>query len=234
MTTRAGRLAMARLRAAARGHPEWWALALAAVAWIAMVQHGLGRGGCCRAAFSATGELVAWTGMVVAMMVPTLTGGLRDMALRSYRLRRLRALGLYLAGYLSCWVLAGLPAVALLAWLGAGASKAAGVAFGAAAIWALVPARASMQSLCHRRIALRPVGVAADVDSVRQGIVSGAPCVAVCWPLMLACSLTAHALVVMTGCAILTVVEKRMFRPQALPIAAGAAGLASWSMLIAG
>ena len=195
MTARVAQRLRAELRAALRGRPEWWAFAIAALAWALMLRHGLGAAPCCHAARSPVDELLHWTGMVVAMMVPTLTGSLRNIALRSYRLRRARALALYLVGYLSCWVLAGLPVVALLEWPGATDRRAAAAAFALAAIWALVPARARCHLLCHRRIALRPVGIAADVDSLRQGVVSGAPCVAMCWPLMLACTLTGHALV---------------------------------------
>jgi predicted metal-binding membrane protein len=100
-----------------------------------------------------------------------------------------------------------------------------------AAAWTLLPLRARWQVRCHRRIALRPIGVWAEVDSLRQGAANGLPCVVMCWPLMLACTLTGHGVVAMLACACLTLVEKRMFRPRPLPIAVGTLGLAAWTIL---
>jgi predicted metal-binding membrane protein len=228
-------MAQPRLRgrlAALDLHPEWWALALAALAWAQMLGHGLAHGGCaCQDLMSPGDELVAWMGMVVAMMVPTLTEGVRDMSLRSYRFRRRRAIASYLLGYLTCWVIAGIPAVALRQWPAAHDGRAAAVAFAAAAAWTLLPLRRRWQLRCHRRIPLTPIGARADLDSFCQGVANGVPCVAMCWPLMLACTLTGHSLVAMLASAILTLKEKQMFRPRPRPIALAMAGLTLWTFV---
>jgi predicted metal-binding membrane protein len=199
-----------------------------------MLRHGLDRGAlACHVATSWPNEVFSWTAMVMAMMVPTLVEGMRDVSLRSYRVRRHRAIVMYVVGYLACWLAAGLPVAVLRQWPATHDRRAATVAFMFAAGWSLLPWRARWHVRCHRKIALAPTGCRADLDALRQGAVNGVPCVVICWPLMVACALTGHELLAMVGGACLTLVEKRMFRPRPLPIALGAGALAAWTLVVA-
>jgi predicted metal-binding membrane protein len=208
-------------------------MALAVLAWVAMALHVLAGGHVCCAA-SPAAEWSAWMAMIVAMMVPTLGDALRDVALRSYRVRRGRAVGLYVAGYLATWALVGMVVAALRQVPAMRAPWAAVAAFSFGAMWTLLPVRARWIAGCHRRIPLAPIGLRADIDALRQGAVNGAPCVAMCWPVMVGCALAGHAPVVMVAGACLTLVEKRMYFPRALPVALGIAALGAWVLLLPG
>jgi hypothetical protein len=213
--------------------PETWATALAAIGWIEMARHALARGHACCAA-SARAEWIAWMAMIAAMMVPTLRDALRDVALRSYRVRRGRAAALYCAGYLAGWALVGVAVAILRQAPVSRAPWVAAAAFGFGALWTLLPARALWLTWCHRRIPLAPLGIRADLDALRQGAINGAPCVAMCWPIMVGCALAGHAPVVMVAGACLTLAEKRMYFPRARPVALGVAVIAVWVILMPG
>jgi hypothetical protein len=97
-----------------------------------------------------------------------------------------------------------------------------------AAAWAALPVRALWFMRCHRQIPLSPSGLRADLDAVRQGSVHGIPCLKMYWPLMFACGITGHDLIVMTGGTVLAVAEKRMFRLKRKPLVYGCFALAAW------
>src|SRR5947207_1798316 len=106
---------------AAWGHPEWWSLALSTIAWVVMVvpfnTSGSGLHYHDHAAMglvplSGTGSTyiattLQWLIMVVAMMLPLVTGSIRIAAARSVWGRRHRAIAGFLFGYLGVWILAG-------------------------------------------------------------------------------------------------------------------------------
>lgn len=197
-----------------RSHPEYLAIAIAAVAWTEIVVSAAlsHRTACCGPHPSILAELGAWCTMVAAMMLPTIVASLRDVSARSYRVRRVRAVLACIAGYLVCWLAAGVPLLALRPF-GLAQHRWWMVALcGAAALWPLLPRRARWWRSCHRTIPLCPVGRRADYDAARQGIVIGRPCVAMCWPLMAICALTGHNIFVMIGGTVLALVERRMFR----------------------
>ncbi len=85
------------------------ALVLATVAWLWMVLSAVRghRFACCGAFPAWREEAAGWAAMVAAMMVPTTLGAQRDVARRSYRARRVRAVFAYLLGYTSPWILLG-------------------------------------------------------------------------------------------------------------------------------
>jgi hypothetical protein len=208
-------------------------MGIAALGWVVMACHAFaGTHVCC--AGSPGAEWRAWMAMVAAMMVPTLGDALRDVALRSYRVRRDRAVALYLAGYLSVWALVGAGVAMLRQWPAARAPWVPVAAFAFGTLWTLVPARSVWLGWCHRRVALAPAGLRADGDALRQGVVNGAPCVATCWPVMVGCALAGHAPVVMVAGAALTLAEKRMYFPRPRLLATGVAALAAWVALAPG
>lgn len=138
--------------------------------------------------FAAAAE--HWFLMIAAMMLPLLVVPIRQVAFRSYRWRRGRAIAGFLAGYGAAWMFAGagvmgfllIPDVAALIAVPATGS----MALLAAAGWQLSPWRAAAMRKCHRSVALTPRGAAADLDCMRFGISHGAACITVCLPLMLA------------------------------------------------
>jgi predicted metal-binding membrane protein len=221
------------VRAALEAHPERLALGGVALAWAWMLGEAVAarRLSCCGPHPSSAEDALAWIAMVVAMMIPMTIGSQRSVAARSYRVRRVRAVLAYVLGYLAPWLLLGALFVALRLLPFAHERRAATVLCLIAAGWALLPARERWSGLCHRLIVLCPAGPRADLDALRQGAVNGAPCVATCWPLMLACAVTGHDLVLMAGGMALAAIEKRMFRFDRRPLVLGALALAAWTLV---
>jgi len=216
------------VREAALATPGWVS-ALVAAAWILVVAHGFGHGSHAHhVPLSPPQELAGWLAMVVAMMVPSLSGNLRDVAQRSYRDRRQRAMVMYLLGYLLVWVLTGLPVIVLRAQPWSHDLALAGIAFVLAAVWASTPLRARFVAACHRRIPLASRGRRADASAFTQGTVTAAPCVATCGWMMVGCALTGHRLPPMLLGAVVAWVEAYQFRPDSRPAAGGALLLAAW------
>jgi hypothetical protein len=207
-------------------HPERLALALAALAWAWMVGHAAvaHRFACCASTPSWPEDLLGWTAMVAAMMVPARLAQLRDVAARSYRARRLRAVVAYLLGYFAWWVALG---IAVCTARGLAVPLPGATAFAVlAAGWALLPIRERWHRRCHRRIPLYPLTWRADLSAFHQGAVNGAPCAAMCWPLMVACTITNHNLIMMVVCTALVAFESRMRRLRRAPLVLGALGVA--------
>ena len=163
--------------------------------------------------------------MVLAMMVPLQRFSIRVTATRSLWRRRDRAIGGFLIGYLSPWLLVGGCVAALevalgrLPWLG-------GVGFGIAAVWQLTPVKARALRACHRSVPLAPRGWRADRDCFRFGWLTGGQCVLSCWALMLACVLAGHSLTAMVCVSIVGVAERYVFRPRQRAIFSPLLGIA--------
>src|SRR5688572_7614854 len=99
-------------------HPEWWTLGLSAAAWLLILyrhsawsiaethQHG----SIAFTVHAAIAEFFGWFLMVIATMAPVVIGCVRHTAGRSLWHRRHRAIGLFLAGYFSPWMIAGAAA----------------------------------------------------------------------------------------------------------------------------
>jgi hypothetical protein len=213
---------------------EWFAIALIAGAWGYMLLHAVAarRFACCPVDPSASEDLLGWMAMAIAMMLPAKLAAIRDVAARSYRARRVRAVCGYMIGYLAWWLAAGVVVLGIRAWSGAHEIRTATVLCVVAAVLAMLPLRARLFRLCHRSIPLCPVGVRADRDAIWQGGVHGWPCVATCAPLMLACTITGHNLVMMAGGTVLALVESRMFRLERRPLVVGALLLAAWTLAL--
>lgn len=157
-------------------------------------------------------EATHWILMVTAMMLPLLVVPIRQVAFRSYRWRRGKAIAGFLGGYIGIWMLAGIlcgwvfwiPGVAELV----PASVAAPAALLIAAIWQLSSFRAAAMRRCHRTVALAPRGLAADLDCIRFGLSHGFACVAVCLPLMLATMISMHGIAAAAVLALLLYFER--------------------------
>lgn len=214
-------------------HPESLVIAAAVSSWVWMLGEAAvaRRLSCCGPYPTAATDFASWIVMVGAMMLPTTTSAVRDAAQRSYRGRRSRAVLEYIFGYMTCWILAGAVFVVLRIFQFAHDLRMAAILCLLAAVWAALPVRRLWFVQCHRQIPLCPSGPRADLDAVRQGAVHGAPCFKMCWPLMFACAITGHDLIVMTGGTILTITEKRMFRLSCKPLVIGSFALAIWILL---
>jgi len=210
--------------------PEYVVLAVAAGAWVWMLAHAATspRLTCCRPEPSWLEDFAGWTAMVVAMMLPTTLAQMRDVAARSYRLRRLRSVVAYALGYTAWWLVLG---VAICSLRGVLPADAAFALFGAA--WTLVPWRMQWHRRCHRRLPLHPVEWRATASAFRQGAAHGAPCIALCWPLMIACMLTGHSLFVMIACTAHVIYEKRMVRRlERVPLVVAALAIAVLTLIV--
>jgi hypothetical protein len=216
-------------------HPEWWTVALCGVAWLAMLQHGwqhAGHGALHRMSFPQ--ELVSWLLMVAAMMLPLVVDSVRATADASLWARRHRAIAGFVVGYLAPWAAVGVVAVGVrqLSWIHTHAAPA--LVFGMAALWLLTPMHRRGLVACHRRRPLAPLGWRADRDCLAFGGTIGRACVSSCWPLMLACALTGHALVAMIGGMGVSLIERWSFRPRIRAAALGALALAIYFGVQAG
>jgi len=216
-----------------KAHPERLVIAIAAFCWGWMFWEAMAaqRLSCCRPHPTAAADFASWMVMVGAMMLPTTTSSLHDVAARSYRHRRPRAVLEYALGYATCWILLGAVFAVLRIYSLAHDLRTAAVLCILAAAWAVLPVRRLWFVRCHRQIPLCPAGPRADLDAVRQGAVHGIPCMKMCWPLMLACAVTGHDLVLMTGGAILAFTEKRMFRLNRKPLVLGSIALSAWILV---
>jgi predicted metal-binding membrane protein len=210
--------------------PDRLVLAVAALLWVWMLWEAAAarRISCCEPSPTTAADLTSWMVMVGAMMLPTTMPAVRDIATRSYRSRRARAVLAYLFGYLACWLLAGVVFALFRTCPLAHDLRTAATLCLLAAAWAVLPARALWFVRCHRQIPLCPTGPRADIDAVRQGAVHGVPCLKMCWPLMFACAITGHDLIVMAGGTVLALVEKKMFRLRRKPLVIGCFALAAW------
>ncbi|HEV3146298.1 MAG TPA: DUF2182 domain-containing protein [Gemmataceae bacterium] len=214
-------------------HPERVVIALAAFSWGWMFWEATSarRLSCCAPHPTAAADFASWMVMVGAMMLPTTTLAVQDVATRSYRYRRPFVVLEYILGYAACWILLGAAFAFLRMHPLAHDLRTAALFCVLAAAWALFPARRLWFAHCHRQIPLCPTGPRADLDAVRQGAVHGMPCIKMCWPLMFACGITGHDLVLMAGGTVLAFAEKRMFRLNRKPLVIGSIALSVWILV---
>lgn len=239
------------LGTAARGwfarHPEWWMLAASLAAWVMLALAPSNpllplctAAGLTEAAIPGIVErplsahLLAWAAMVVAMMPPLVILSVRHIAFRSFRRRRHRAIGGFLAGYLGTWLIAGpafLP-VAMLAPALSPMQRAVVVssAFGAAIAWQLTPRKLSALWRCHRTVSLPPLGWCADLACLRFGAGIAASCLMSCWAMM--ASLLAVNGAAAMGCVAAAMIHER-YQPRARPALGGSILLLAVALLFA-
>jgi predicted metal-binding membrane protein len=132
---------------------------------------------------------VDWIVMIVAMMMPLVSPQVAHVWRSSLPARRYPATIVMLAGYLSCWLLAGaliLPIVVFLSIILPGQLSALAAVVVFASIWSASPWAQRARNRCHAVSRIRPFGANAYIDSARLGISTGRACVVSCWPWMLA------------------------------------------------
>ncbi len=216
----------ARLRAArfAAWHPEWWLVAAAATAWVAVVAHGINHGAGAAAghayhsgATSGMGERLAtgasaWLAMVVAMMVPVLVPRVRRVARCCVGRVRDPAIAQTVAGAALPWFALGATVVPVVAVLPAVTPGASVAAWATAAAWQVAPPKRVALRRCH---AVRiPRGVGDGWPRLRAGAAHGCWCVVSCGPLMAVMAWTGHPVAFAVLLTVGLVAERVAHRPD--------------------
>ena len=231
--------------------PEWWSLVASAVAWLVLLSIGtipgmsalclapapdraLGFANTVRAAWE-TGALRAmlldWTIMTVAMMPPLAIPLIRHVAMRSFAVRRHRAVAGLLAGVLGVWLVVGLALVLVLAGVPIalfGNPVIAAGGFLITALWQLTPMKRRALLRCHRIVPLAPMGWRADRDCAASGVGYGIGCVTSCWAMMLATMLSAHGPVELLCVQFIALAERQARRPRYWLSALALVACAGW------
>jgi predicted metal-binding membrane protein len=157
-----------------------------------------------------------WVLMLVAMMSPLLIHPVSHVRLSSFRHRRIYAMALFLAGYVSIWMVAGalLFVVAIVAGLYAAQSwTPVAMAFLVAAVWQASPAKQRCLNGCHSLRSLVAFGRAADLDALCFGLEHGSWCVGSCWALMLVPMLLVEGHTLVMGASAFLMFSERLEPP---------------------
>jgi len=170
--------------------------------------------------FNSPAKLASgWALMAAAMMSPLVTAPLRHVRDRSFARRRGRATLLFIAGYMTVWMTAGmaLQTMALAArWAAPAPLVCLGLAAATALLWQVSPAKQWCLNCCHRRPHLSAFGAAADRDAFDFGLTNGASCAGACWALMLVTLLVGHGQVLGMIAVTLFVFAERLEGPAPL------------------
>jgi predicted metal-binding membrane protein len=185
------------VRRPAAHHSQWWVAGGTAVAWLVLAFTG-------RSAGHHTMSLPAWILMCVAMMTPLTLPAVRHLHRNSIRVRRRRAIGLFLVAYHGIWIAFGallLGSAAVLELHMLAPQWIAVTLLGVATVWQLTRAKRQALRACRRTIPLPPQGRKADIACVRFGAQQGWRCVVSGWPLMALMALVPLPLAVMAAAA---------------------------------
>lgn len=133
-------------------------------------------------------QLAGWGVMVVAMMLPKLANPIEYIYLRSLRRYRFKLAVLFVLGYLSTWMLAGvlMTAITLVLSYRYPMSYLPAIVVGAiAAIYQCSPAKQRFLNLGHDHWSLSAFGIPAFRTAFLFGLAHGLWCVGAGWALML-------------------------------------------------
>jgi len=215
-------------------------LVAAAAAWVATV--ALARGMAGMTGTMGLGLVAfgpAWTLMMAAMMLPSVTP-VATLYARTVRGNRAARIAGLVAGYLAVWAVAGLPAYGL-AWFGGwlsgrhpgGAQAAAVAVFALCGAYQLTPFKDRCLAHCRS-----PLGLLMHYGSyrgrlrdLRVGVHHGGYCLGCCWALMLILvAVGVMNVAAMVGLAALVLTEKTW---RWGPLAGRLAGLAALGLAVA-
>lgn len=168
----------------------------------------------------STATIFYWLAMLLAMMTPLLWQPLVHVWECSLTERRVRAICLFISGYLGVWTaaMAALTLLAIELRLATGSHADLLIALGFAAVWQITPAKTRFLRRCH---ALRPLpafGFAADLASFRFGMRLARPCVMACWAIMLLPLVTDVGHTAMMALAALFMLSERYSAPSDLGV----------------
>jgi predicted metal-binding membrane protein len=133
-------------------------------------------------------EAGGWLLMLVAMMAPTTAWALIHLHSTTRARLQWSVSALFLGGYGTVWMLAGIPMVAaetLLATAFPGALAPALLVGLVALVWQASPIKQRCLNRCHRHAPLAAFGWPAHRDALSAGLGHGVSCVGSCWAAML-------------------------------------------------
>lgn len=191
-------------------HPEWWTVLLAICAWCWLGVSWLDPHSA-HHPFRIPSEALHWAAMTAGMMFPIVLGHVSLIAQRSLWRRRHRAIAVFLAAYLTLWVLYGLAISAVFHW---SVRLSAGMCLLLAALWQLTPWKRLALLGCHRTVPLAPAGWHADRDCLRYGCSVARNCVLNCWPLMMACAAARHSPWLIVALTVFLLKERTVLRAE--------------------
>jgi predicted metal-binding membrane protein len=179
---------------------------------------------------SIFGFLGAWTLMMAAMMLPSVSP-VASLYVRSFERPGGRRLGEFVLGYILVWAAIGLPAFAVaLAVDGIAMAVPGAVRWGvigvllAVAVYQLTPLKRLCLEHCRSPLSLllHYAGYAGRLRDLRVGVHHGLYCAGCCWPLfLLLVAVGTMNLVVMLGLTVVIAAEKLL--PHGLAISRAAA-----------
>jgi predicted metal-binding membrane protein len=158
-----------------------------------------------------------WTVMVAAMMLPALCGPIEHIRSRVLARRRAHMLAVFLAAYLSVWLIAGVPILAAalaLRHFAPNSTAALCFAAGLALLWQTSPLKQRCLNGCHARPAILAFGRAAGWSAARYGASYGASCAGSCWAIMLLVSAASARHLPLMLLAAAWVLAERLERPR--------------------
>ena len=188
-------------------HPEWAPLGVSLIGWVLLARLAwlppvtgapmpgmdhvhLAVGGGFWALFGH--ELLAWTLMLLAMMLPTTVPAVRYVAFASRRARRQRSVVAFTLGYLAAWLTLGVLVSLLLATLPPLGTVPVAIGIALAGAWELTPVKRVALRRCHRTSPVRFDGLAADRSAASFGWKHGRTCVLIGGPAMIALTALGH------------------------------------------
>lgn len=175
--------------------------------------------------------------MSFAMMMPIALPALRHVSLNSLRVRRRRAVTLYVASYLLVWLLVGVGAVAVAVTAraaGLTGAQLTALTLATAAAWQLTQVKRRAMLLCRQTVPLPPQGWRADAACVRFALVQGTRCAKSCWPVMLLMAVAPHTVTLTVVLTLVIFAEDRLSIRHRLigPFAAGFGSASVVAMLV--
>jgi predicted metal-binding membrane protein len=193
-------------------------------------------------AMSLGGFLVAWLGMMTAMMFPAISPVVKLYG-RAAAAGRVAPLPFFVLGYIAVWTSVGLPAY--LAWRElmapiaegrAWAGRLAGLVLLAAAVWQLTPLKSVCLRHCRSPLSFFMrfgTAVTRPWGALRMGSTHGLYCLGCCWALMaVLVALGTMNLAWMLALALLILLEKNAPAGERIAQAATAAFVAIGLLLI--
>lgn len=160
-----------------------------------------------------------WGLMLVAMMSPALIAPIHHVRMQSFTNRRLRSIGLFLAGYAVLWMALGGVILTLELAIRSLAHQSylpAAAALLLALVWQCSPIKQRCLNRCHAHPTLAAFGLTADIDAFRFGFTQGGWCAGSCWVLMLFPMLLPQGHVVAMVIVTLLIFSERLERPKPL------------------
>jgi predicted metal-binding membrane protein len=159
-------------------------------------------------------ELLAWTLMLLAMMLPTTVPAVRYVAFASRRARRQRSVVAFSLGYLAAWLPLGVLVSLLLAMLPPLGPVPVAIGIALAGAWELTPVKLVALRRCHRTSPVRFDGLAADRSAASFGWKHGRTCVLIGGPAMIVLTALGHPAIATVIVAVIMFGQKIIRRPE--------------------